>query len=232
MTQPVCGSGCAGWLCVCARVCVCKRERERVCVPVWLCVCACLREREIVCLWLCVCVCLRESVRLECGSPLPPVCVCVRRPGGVFDRLSTPHNFTGVYRRAWLSDGRINHFADTGVSSIPTAYEGDTNTRTDEHIADISVCVRPPPPFPPRACVREPSCTHPVPCACESILILRVGVRACAPVALHRTNVPDYGWIVPFPPALPRPITHCVCLHVFVNRILRPGLRYGRNVVV
>ena len=126
-----------------------------------------------------MCVCLRESVRLECGSPLPPVCVCVRRPGGVFDRLSTPHNFTGVYRRAWLSDGRINHFADTGVSSIPTAYEGDTNTRTDEHIADISVCVRPPPPFPPRACVREPSCTHPVPCACESILTLRVGGRMC-----------------------------------------------------
>ena len=65
------------------------------------------------------------------------------RPGGVFDRLSNPATFTGVYRRAWYSDGRINHYADTMVSNIPSQYEGDTNTGTDEIITDISVLLRP-----------------------------------------------------------------------------------------
>jgi hypothetical protein len=65
------------------------------------------------------------------------------KPGGVYERLSSPQNFTGVYRRAWMTDGRINHFADTMVSNIPTNFEGDTNTGTDELIRDISVLLRP-----------------------------------------------------------------------------------------
>ena len=63
--------------------------------------------------------------------------------GDVFDRLSSPQNFTGVYRRAYYTDGRMNAFADTGVSAIPSAYEGDTNTLTNETIHDIRSFLRP-----------------------------------------------------------------------------------------
>lgn len=48
----------------------------------------------------------------------------------------------GVYRRAWLTDGRINHFADS-ISAIPSAFEGHTNTRTNEIIHDIKHTLRP-----------------------------------------------------------------------------------------
>jgi hypothetical protein len=64
-------------------------------------------------------------------------------PGSVFDRLSTPTNFTGVYRRAFFTDGRMNAYADTGVSSIPTRFRGNTNTSTNETIHNISVTLRP-----------------------------------------------------------------------------------------
>ena len=42
-------------------MCVCKRERESVCV----CVCVCVRERESVCVCVCVCEGERESVRVR-----------------------------------------------------------------------------------------------------------------------------------------------------------------------
>jgi hypothetical protein len=59
----------------------------------------------------------------------------------VYDRLSSPATFTGVYRRAWFTDGRINHYADTMWSNIPSAFEGNTNTGTNEIISDIKVYV-------------------------------------------------------------------------------------------
>ena len=59
----------------------------------------------------------------------------------MYDRLSSPSTFTGVYRRAWFTDGRINHYADTMISNIPSAFEGDTNTGSNEIISDIKVYV-------------------------------------------------------------------------------------------
>ena len=56
------------WLYKMGQVCVCVRERGRVCVSV----CVCVRERASVC--HCVCVCEREG---ECVS----VCVCERERG-------------------------------------------------------------------------------------------------------------------------------------------------------
>ena len=69
------------------RVCVCKREREWVCVSVWEreieCVCLWKRER-VHSVWVCECVCETESEWVsECsgptGKPLPVV------------RLAWPH---------------------------------------------------------------------------------------------------------------------------------------------
>ncbi|KAA0154460.1 hypothetical protein FNF27_07285 [Cafeteria roenbergensis] len=65
------------------------------------------------------------------------------RPGGVYDRLSQPSGFTGVYRRAFFTDGRMNASADTGVSSIPTRFRGSTNAGSNETIHSISVALRP-----------------------------------------------------------------------------------------
>jgi hypothetical protein len=48
-----------------------------------------------------------------------------------------------VYRRAYLTDGRINHFTETGVSNIPSRFVGDTNTNSDETIRDIKYLLRP-----------------------------------------------------------------------------------------
>lgn len=83
--------------------------------------------------------------RSNLGSPYfrPTMAGQANRPGGVFDRLSNPQNFTGVYRRAFFTDGRMNAYADTGVSAIPTRFTGDTNTRSDEHIHSIQVLLRP-----------------------------------------------------------------------------------------
>jgi hypothetical protein len=64
-------------------------------------------------------------------------------PGSVFDRLSNPESFTGVYRRAWETDGRINQYTDTGASTCPSRFAGNTNTGTDENILDISLLMRP-----------------------------------------------------------------------------------------
>ena len=64
-------------------------------------------------------------------------------PGSIFDRLSNPESFTGVYRRAWETDGRINQYTETGATTRPTRFLGHTNTGSDEHIADISVLMRP-----------------------------------------------------------------------------------------
>jgi len=64
-------------------------------------------------------------------------------PGSVFERLASPESFTGVYRRAWETDGRINQYSDTSASLKPSHFEGNTNTGTDEIIADIRTTLRP-----------------------------------------------------------------------------------------
>jgi hypothetical protein len=65
------------------------------------------------------------------------------RRGGVYERLSSPEGYTGVYRRAYNTDGRINAFADTGTSAVPTEFVGDTNTNTNETIHHIRHMLRP-----------------------------------------------------------------------------------------
>jgi hypothetical protein len=64
-------------------------------------------------------------------------------PGSIFERLANPATFTGVYRRAWETDGRINQYTETGVSLRPSRYVGNTNTNSDEHITDIRFLLRP-----------------------------------------------------------------------------------------
>jgi hypothetical protein len=68
------------------------------------------------------------------GATLPGQAI---KRGDVFDRLTDPSRYTGVYKRA-LDGGGINAFADFGVSARPTTYRGSTNAGTDETIHDIS----------------------------------------------------------------------------------------------
>jgi hypothetical protein len=79
------------------------------------------------------------------GSPSfkPTMAGQANKAGGVYERLASPTSFTGIYRRAWLTDGRINHFADTGVSRIPSKFEGSTNTGSNETIHDLKHLLRP-----------------------------------------------------------------------------------------
>ena len=73
----------------------------------------------------------------------PTIAGSANRPGSVYERLADPSSFTGVYRRAWQSDGRINHFTETGLSLLPSRFRGNTNTGSDETIRDIRVLLRP-----------------------------------------------------------------------------------------
>ena len=79
------------------------------------------------------------------GEPdfVPTIAGSANRPGSVYERLANPASFTGVYRRAWQSDGRINHFTETGLSLLPSRFRGNTNTGSDETIRDIRVLLRP-----------------------------------------------------------------------------------------
>ena len=66
--------------------------------------------------------------------------------GGVFDRLNSVDNFTGVYaERFTTGDGKINSHSGVSASSSPNAakFRGNTNTNTDETIRDISSIMRP-----------------------------------------------------------------------------------------
>lgn len=87
----------------------------------------------------------RTPSRSKLGTPefRPTMAGESNKPGGVYDRLASPSSFTGVYRRAWMTDGRLNHFSETGVSALPSRYEGSTNTRSDEIIHDIRYTLRP-----------------------------------------------------------------------------------------
>ena len=75
----------------------------------------------------------------------PTIAGASNPPGSVLEWLSSPTSFTGVYRRAWEGDGygRMGPFAETGVSAVPSRFVGNTNTRSDETIHDISVLMRP-----------------------------------------------------------------------------------------
>jgi hypothetical protein len=79
------------------------------------------------------------------GTPLftPALAGEANAPGSVYERLANPESFTGVYRRAWESDGRINQYADTSASLKPSAFVGNTNTCSDETITDIRTTLRP-----------------------------------------------------------------------------------------
>lgn len=89
----------------------------------------------------------RGSVRepVQYGSPeyRPTLAGEANAPSSVFARLSSPAHFTGVYRRAWMTDGRMNAFSDTGVSARPTRYAGNTNTNTNEVIHSVGSVLRP-----------------------------------------------------------------------------------------
>ena len=62
------------------------------------------------------------------------------RPGGIYDRLSSPDTYTGVYRRRFEGDGRINAHTDLTASS--TTFKGNTNTKTDETFHDVKGMLR------------------------------------------------------------------------------------------
>ena len=62
------------------------------------------------------------------------------KPGGIYDRLSSPQTYTGVYRRRFEGDGRINAHTDLTASS--TSFKGNTNTRTDETFHDVKGMLR------------------------------------------------------------------------------------------
>jgi hypothetical protein len=61
-------------------------------------------------------------------------------PGGVYDRLSSPGTYTGVYRRRFEGDGRIN--AHTDLTASATQFSGSTNTNTNETFHDIKGMLR------------------------------------------------------------------------------------------
>ena len=75
---------------------------------------------------------------------MPPrlLSVCCCRPGSVYDRLTNPGSFTGVYRRAWETDGRMNAHADIASAK---SFRGNTNTNSNANIHDISMYVAPSP---------------------------------------------------------------------------------------
>lgn len=86
---------------------------------------------------------VRSPSTLGTQDYVPTVAGEANAPGDVYDRLSRPESFTGVYKRAYLTDGRINHFSDTGQSAVPSEYVGDTNTGSNECIHDIRYLLRP-----------------------------------------------------------------------------------------
>ena len=62
------------------------------------------------------------------------------KKGGIYDRLSSPQTFTGVYRRRFEGDGRIN--AHTDLTASATQFSGSTNTNTNEKFHDIKGMLR------------------------------------------------------------------------------------------
>ena len=67
------------------------------------------------------------------------------RTADVYDRLTNPRSYTGVYAKRFEEggDGRINAQTDTSVKAYNSAFVGNTNTGTDETIRDIAYLMRP-----------------------------------------------------------------------------------------
>lgn len=86
---------------------------------------------------------IRTPVQYGTRRYRPTVAGESNKAGGVYDRLSSPSSFTGVYRRAYMSDGRMNAFSESGVSAMGSKYAGSTNTGSDETIHDIKHLLRP-----------------------------------------------------------------------------------------
>eukprot|EP00948_MAST-09A_sp_MAST-9A-sp1_P003046 g3046.t1 len=63
------------------------------------------------------------------------------KPGGIYDRLSSPASFTGVYKQRLHGDGRIN--SHTELTARQSKYKGNTNTGTNEIFHDIKGMLRP-----------------------------------------------------------------------------------------
>lgn len=76
--------------------------------------------------------------------PFSSTCTSAFFPHAFLSALSSSFlSPAGVYRRAWLTDGRINHFTETGLSRIPSKFEGHTNTGSNETIHSLSHMLRP-----------------------------------------------------------------------------------------
>jgi len=65
--------------------------------------------------------------------------------GGVFDRLTDPQGYTGVYaERFRTGDGRINADYDLSAGGHGARqFVGNTNTGSDEHFSSIAQFTRP-----------------------------------------------------------------------------------------
>ena len=65
-------------------------------------------------------------------------------PDSVFARLTDPHQYTGVYRRAYLDGGysTMNHGSELGVTLNKSGYHGHTNTNSNQVIHDIRHTLR------------------------------------------------------------------------------------------
>jgi hypothetical protein len=84
------------------------------------------------------------SPRPRMGEPgfRPSVAGEANIPGGLFDRLSSPSNFTGVYKIGYRSPSgyTINHYADKSGKGI-TGLTSDI--KTNEAVHDFSAILRP-----------------------------------------------------------------------------------------
>jgi len=139
----------ATWICVCVRVCVRLRAKERECV------CAREKERECVCMFVCVCVLrgycvlficarkkdqLNESVVWMCKSEWEGVwlcvlvCACVYLEGIVWLCVCACVYLEGIERCADSTDA----FTYTHQPSIPLLWP--TPFRAKTHMHKTSVC--------------------------------------------------------------------------------------------
>jgi hypothetical protein len=87
----------------------------------------------------------RSSPRPRMGEPgfRPSVAGEDNVPGGLLDRLSSPSNFTGVYKLGYRSTQGgygINHYSDKAVKNVTGLTTGP---KTNEAVHDVSSILRP-----------------------------------------------------------------------------------------
>ncbi len=63
-------------------------------------------------------------------------------PASVFDRLTDPRGFTGVYGERFRSGPGINHDADRRSPARRSSFTGSTNAGTGEVVHDLSHITR------------------------------------------------------------------------------------------